>query len=64
MSNSFIFLNTLGNYSHIVKKKLDEHIKDVPYVVMFPTAENSGTPYNGAINRVYSFNAFSLKYPS
>ena len=64
MSNSFIFLNTLGNYSHIVKKKLDDHIKDVPYVVIFPTAENSGTPNNGAINRVYSFNAFSLKYPS
>ena len=64
MSTSFIFLNTLGNYSHLLKKKLDTHIKDIPYLVMFPTAENAGTPDNPAINRVYSFNALTFQNES
>lgn len=61
MSTSFIFLNTLGDYSHLLKKMLDTHIKDIPYLVMFPTAENAGTPDSPAITRVYSFNAFAFQ---
>ena len=61
MSNSFIFLNTLGDYSHLLKRKLDDHIKDIPYLVTFPTAENAGTPGTPAVNRVYSFNALAFQ---
>ena len=61
MSSSFILLNTLGDSSYLLKEKLDYYIKDIPYLVIFPTAENSGTPKDHAKTRVYSFNAMSIK---
>lgn len=61
MSSSFIFLNTLGDNSYLLKEKLDCYLKEVPYLVIFPTAENAGTPDDHAITRVYSLNAMSLK---
>jgi hypothetical protein len=61
MSSSFIFLNILGDNSFLLKEKLDDYLKEIPYLVIFPTAENAGTPNNHAITRVYSFNALSIK---
>ena len=61
MSSSFIFLNTLGDYSYLLKEKLDEYFKGIPYLVMFPTSENVGLPGSPAFHRVYSFNALSIQ---
>ena len=61
MSSSFIFLNTLGDNSYLIKEKLDNYLKNKPYLMIFPTAENAGTPEDHAKTRVYSFNAMSIK---
>ena len=61
MSSSFIFLNTLGDNSYLIKDKLDDYLKNKPYLMIFPTAENAGTPEDHAKTRVYSFNAMSIK---
>jgi len=60
MSSSSIFLNTLGSKSHDIKKRLDEYLKNIPYLMIGPITENYGTPEEKAIARVYSFNSMSL----
>ena len=60
MYSSFIFLNTLGAKSYFLKEKLDDYLKDIPYLAIFPTAENAGTPEKPAVTRVYSFNVMSI----
>jgi len=57
---SFILVNTLGARTYIIKSKLDEYIKEIPYLMICPVNENAGTPNEPAIARVYSFNALSL----
>ena len=61
ISCSSILANTLGAKTYNVKKKLEEYIKDVPYLMILTINENAGTPDEPAIARVYSFNAMSLK---
>ena len=60
MSSSFIFLNTLGANSYIIKEKLDEQLKEKPYLMVCPVNENAGRPGEQAVARVYSFNVLSF----
>ncbi len=57
---SFILANTLGSRAYLIKKQLDEYIKDTPYLMVLTVNENAGTPDEPAIARVYSFNTLSI----
>ncbi len=60
MSFSAILINTLGSKCYLIKKRLDQHLKGVPYLVICPINENAVIPYSNTYARVYSFNALSI----
>ncbi|RKX94914.1 MAG: hypothetical protein DRP55_10665 [Spirochaetes bacterium] len=60
MSTSNIFFNMLGEKVYSIKNKLDEYIKDIPYLLVSFATENAGTPTDPAVTRVYSFNTLSV----
>jgi len=60
MTSSFILLNTLGSKSYKIKEKIDENFKNTPYLMVCPVNENTSTPNNPAVARVYSFNVMSF----
>lgn len=57
---SFILANTLGSRTNLIRKKLEEHINNIPYLMVLTVNENAGTPEEPALARVYSFNAMSV----
>jgi hypothetical protein len=61
MSSSSIFLNILRAKTFHIKEKLDDYLKETPYLMIFDITENVGLPYEPAIARVYSFNVMSIK---
>lgn len=60
MSMSNIFFNMLGEKSFFIKNKLDEYLKNIPYLLVSFATENTGTPMEPAVTRVYSFNTLSV----
>lgn len=56
MSSSAMVLNSLGMKAHNMKEKLDNYIKDVPYLMICTVNENAKTPGCKGFARVYSFN--------
>lgn len=60
-SSSSIFLNTLGAKTYFLKRKIDDYIKNIPYLMIFTLTENVGLPEEPAVARVYSFNALAFE---
>lgn len=60
MSSSAIVINLLGSEVYKMKSKLDDYVKETPYLMICPINENAGTPDEPAVARVYSFNALSI----
>jgi hypothetical protein len=57
---SFILVNTLGSRTNLIRKKLEENIDNIPYLMVLTVNENAGTPEEPALARVYSFNILSV----
>lgn len=58
---SGIWLNTLGRETYKLKKILDKHLSNIPYLLIGPVNENLRWPIKDPISRVYSFNFFSMR---
>jgi len=61
MSSSAMVLNSLGSEAYTMKEKLDNYIKDTPYLMICTVNENAKSPGKSGFARVYSFNVMAPK---
>jgi len=54
------FINMVGDKTYDIKKRLDDHLENTPYLLIGTVNENIGFPNQDAFSRVYSMNALSF----